>query len=111
VPSSYEIELVAHGDGAFFSRHIDTYTTRKSQRVISGVYYFHRQPKAFSGGELRLYGLTKGDQTGPFVDVIPENDTLVTFPSWYPHEVLPVRCPSGRLEDSRFAVNCWIMRG
>src|SRR5262245_32086963 len=41
VPSSYEIELVAHGDGAFFSRHIDTYTTRKRQRVISGVYYFH----------------------------------------------------------------------
>jgi Rps23 Pro-64 3,4-dihydroxylase Tpa1-like proline 4-hydroxylase len=111
-PISFELELVAHGDGAFFTRHIDTYTRGQTRdRVISGVYYFHRQPKAFSGGELRLYALAKGGQMAAFVDVQPDNDTLVCFPSWYPHEVLPVRCPSGRLEDSRFAVNCWVMRG
>jgi Rps23 Pro-64 3,4-dihydroxylase Tpa1-like proline 4-hydroxylase len=26
------------------------------------------------------------------------------------HEVRPVACPSGRFEDHRFAVNCWLCR-
>jgi len=48
-----EIELVAHEDGAFYKRHIDTATNRpeaKTQRIMTGVLYFHRLPKCFSGG-------------------------------------------------------------
>ena len=54
-----ELELVAHNDGAFFKRHIDTQTAsdRQNIRVLSGVYYFHAAPKAFSGGALRLYAI------------------------------------------------------
>lgn len=106
-PSRVELELAAHGDGAFFLKHIDTYAGQPaltSRRVISGVYYFHTLPRPFSGGTLRLFGLGSS-QT---IDIEPENDTLVVFPSWFPHEVLPVSCPSRRFEDSRFAVNCWI---
>jgi SM-20-related protein len=40
--------------------------------------------------------------------VEPTNDTLVFFSSWFPYEILPVVCPSGGFQDSRFAINCWI---
>ena len=102
-----ELELVAHGDGAFFKRHIDTQTAteRSHVRVLSGVYYFHRQPKGFGGGALRLYAI--GDPAR-FADIEPAHNTLVVFPSWAPHEVLPVTCPSGQFMDSRFAINCWL---
>jgi hypothetical protein len=56
-PSEFELELVAHGDGAVF------------------------------------------------VDMEPTNDTLVFFPTSFPHEVLPVTCPSDRFEDLHFAIN------
>lgn len=40
----------------------------------------------------------------------PETDTLVAFPSWLRHEVLPVRVPSGDWADCRFSINCWLLR-
>jgi Rps23 Pro-64 3,4-dihydroxylase Tpa1-like proline 4-hydroxylase len=75
--------------------------------VLSGVYYFHRLPKPFSGGALRLHAI--GDESR-FADIEPACDTLVVFPAWAPHEVLPVRCPSGAFMDSRFSINCWAYR-
>jgi Rps23 Pro-64 3,4-dihydroxylase Tpa1-like proline 4-hydroxylase len=113
VPCKFEFELAAHGDGAFFSRHVDTAIQKEgfvSDRIISAVYYFHALPKAFSGGVLRLHSLAPGHQQATFVDIEPDYDTLVFFPSWYPHEVLPVHVPSGRFLDSRFAINCWVHR-
>lgn len=103
-----ETELVAHNNGAFYKRHIDTQTAneRNYTRVLSGVYYFHAEPKAFSGGALRLYAI--GGENAPFVDVEPERNSLLVFPSWAPHEVMPVSCPSKRFADSRFAINCWV---
>lgn len=106
-----ELQLVAHGDGAFYSEHIDTQTgdTEKSTaRVLTGVYYFHRQPKHFTGGELRLLAFApETDGTRRFIDIAPDHDVFVLFPSWAPHEVRPVSCPSGDFMDSRFAINCW----
>jgi SM-20-related protein len=108
-----ETELVAHGDGAFFKRHIDTQTANYSDvdriRVLSGVYYFNAEPRAFRGGALRLYAIG-GKPDENFVDVEPLNNSLLVFPSWAPHEVMPVRVPSQRFIDSRFAVNCWVLR-
>lgn len=106
-----EIELVAHNDGAFYTKHIDTHTgipDEKTQRVLTGVLYFHSLPKSFSGGQFRLLPLNPTAEN--FVDIEPERDRLVLFPSWAPHEVLPVFCPSGKFMDSRFAINCWYRR-
>jgi SM-20-related protein len=102
---------VAHNDGAFYKRHIDTRGTSAlgSIRVPSGVYYFHSQPKAYTGGALRLHAIAD-PQTRRFVDVEPAHDSLVVFPAWAPHEVMPISCPSKRFIDSRFAVNCWVYR-
>jgi len=115
IPNRIEVELVAHGDGAFFKQHIDTVTHQDgveggSHRIISAVYYFHTLPKAFSGGMLRLHSLAASGQQSTFVDIAPDYDTLVFFPSFFPHEVLPVKCPSGQFLDSRFAINIWVNR-
>jgi SM-20-related protein len=112
-PSGVELELVANNDGAFFKPHIDTFTgaaRRPSDRVVSAVYYFHAEPKAFTGGALRLYSFGTEKHEGNFTDVQPEQNMLLAFPSWWVHEVLPVSCPSRRFSDSRFNVNCWILR-
>ena len=106
-----ETQLVAHGDGAFYRQHIDTqtasYQERDRIRVLSGVYYFHTEPKAFTGGALRLYAIG-GREGENFIDLEPARNCLLVFLSWAPHEVLPVTCPSKAFADSRFAINCWI---
>jgi len=111
-PTKAELELVANNDGAFFKRHIDTFMAngrKASDRMLSAVYYFHSEPKAFSGGALRLYSFGTMED-GNFVEVQPKQNTLVAFPSWAWHEVLQVSCPSRRFSDSRFNVNCWVHR-
>lgn len=121
MPTSLELELAAHGDGAHFKPHTDTAlgSDRKAlgaapgeDRLISGVYYFHAEPKGFSGGELRLYRFGVDPGAGELdrsdhVELGPLDNSLLVFPSWAAHEVRPVRCPSGRFRDYRFAVNCW----
>ena len=115
-PTGVEIEAAAHGEGAFYRRHIDLFTAaernEEADRLISLVYYFHKDPKSFSGGLLRLYPSpgVAGRLDEPATDVTPEQDLAIAFSSWMPHEILPVSCPSGRFSDSRFAINCWVLR-
>jgi SM-20-related protein len=110
-----ECEISAYGDGGHFCAHIDTDERLGRVRILSCVYYFAMTPRHFRGGELRLYGfpiLSAGGRsaTDNFVDVTPETDTLVVFPSWLRHEVRPVQVPSRAWMDSRFTINCWIHR-
>jgi SM-20-related protein len=112
VTSEVELELAAHNDGAHFTLHSDTYAREqiaRGDRMLSAVYYFHRRPRAFEGGALRIHrlGAAPGDAG---LDIEPDDNSLVVFPSWGPHEVITVRCASRRFADSRFAVNCWIYR-
>lgn len=115
-PTGVEVELVAHEHGAFYKRHVDLYTggdrqVMRSDRLISVVYYFNREPRAFAGGELRIYPEPWARQGGPeHYDIAPANDLAVAFPSWVPHQVMPIDCASRRLEDARFAINCWVLR-
>ena len=110
----HEFAICAYGDGGHFAGHIDTNEVTDRIRVVSCVYYFAATPRRFSGGELRLYGLPtlSGGKApdAPFIDICPETDTLVAFPSWLRHEVLPVRLPEGGWPDHRFTVNCWLHR-
>lgn len=113
-PRHIETGLAAHCDGGFFRRHLDTrigsLADPRSTRAISAVYYFHREPKAFTGGALRLHHFDGRVADGDFVDVEPVHNMLVAFPSWVVHEVLPVSCPSRQFRDARFSVNCWVHR-
>ena len=107
--SRVELQLVAHGDGAFYAPHIDLEIGGHAEhlRVLSGVYYFHREPKAFSGGALRLHAIADESR---FIDIEPVHNTLLAFPAWAPHQVRPVSVPSGAFMDARFAINCWLWR-
>lgn len=123
-PTSLELELAAHGDGAYYRPHIDIPVGADRQplganpgedRVLSAVYYFYAEPRAFSGGQLRLYpfGPTPtlaGPRPTKHVELEPVRNSLVAFPSWVPHEVRPISVPSGQFQDYRFAVNCWYCR-
>jgi len=123
-PSSLELELAAHGDGAHYIPHLDIPLGKDrvplgawngEDRALSAVYYFHSEPKRFSGGELRLFrfGTTwdcSDADPASYVDLEPIDNSLVVFPSWAMHEVRPVRCPSGEFRDYRFALNCWYCR-
>jgi len=108
-----QFEMVAYEHGAYFTPHIDTMTGPNREevgdRVLSGVYYFHREPKRFTGGALRIHAFG-AEGEGSFVDVAPEQNLFVLFPSWARHEVREVLCPSKAFADSRFAVNCWLYR-
>lgn len=122
-PRSLELELAAHGDGAHFAPHVDVPigTGRKplggragfnDDRLLSAVYYFHAEPKAFTGGELRLFrfGADPAEITtapGDHIDLEPLQNSLVAFPSWAPHEVRRVSCPSRSFANYRFALNAW----
>jgi SM-20-related protein len=107
-PGEVEIELVAHGDGGFYRPHIDTFTgdsaSGGANRRLSLIYYLHRTPRPFSGGQLRLLGLGGGQPLA----IEPAHDTLLAFPSFVPHEVEPVTIPREGFENSRFAVNIWL---
>jgi SM-20-related protein len=116
-----ELELAAHGDGAFFAHHSDIPfgegrkpvggdRTGTQDRLVSAVYYFHSEPKRFSGGTLRLYRFGDIEAEGDFIEFEPKQNSLVVFPSWARHEVRRVACPGCAFEDYRFAVNAWLCR-
>ncbi len=110
-----EFVITAYRDGSHIGEHIDTYERPERVRILSCVYYFATNPRRFSGGELRLYGFPKSSIAGgsvpaPFAEVKPCTDTLVVFPSWIRHQVMPVCVPSKAWLDSRFTINCWMHR-
>lgn len=105
--SDVEVEMAAHGDGAHFNSHIDTFVAvnkRPNPRLLTLVLYLNRLPCGFSGGALRLHALG----SAAFQDIAPEHNKLVAFPSIAPHSVQPISCPSRAFADRRFAVNMWI---
>jgi Rps23 Pro-64 3,4-dihydroxylase Tpa1-like proline 4-hydroxylase len=115
--SHFDIQVTASNDGDFFKVHQDNSSAEPSdipRREISYVYYFHSEPKAFSGGQLKLYnsqnGEVKHSKKKTAETITPRQNTLVLFPSSYDHEVLPVRCPSRKFINSRFTINGWIIR-
>ena len=126
-PAALELEIAAHGDGAHFFPHLDIPVGAgrrplgagaNEERVLSAVYYFHRLPTGFSGGGLKLFAFGRDDHVegsgedrdAPSIELEPLDNSLVVFPSWVMHQVLPVSCPSGQFADYRFAVNCWFCR-
>ena len=105
-----ELQVTASNDGDYYRMHRDD---GASSRMLSFVYFFYREPRRFSGGELRIYddrdvhGQAHADDSHLLT---PRQDTLVLFPSSLPHELLPVRVPAKQFPDSRFTVNGWIHR-
>jgi Rps23 Pro-64 3,4-dihydroxylase Tpa1-like proline 4-hydroxylase len=101
-----EVELYVHAynDGTYFGRHADTRGGGNWRRRISCVYYVHRRPCAFDGGDLVVY-----DRRGSAHAISAEHNSAVFFPADLLHEVRRVTCRSRDFADSRFSINVWIM--
>ncbi|MEO0544160.1 MAG: 2OG-Fe(II) oxygenase [Pseudomonadota bacterium] len=104
-----EFQLTASNDGDYFKRHADADHNVEgvANREITFVYYFHGEPKPYSGGDLLLYD-SSHESSSAVASVPPANNSLVTFLSERVHEVDLVRCPSKAFSDSRFTINGWL---
>jgi len=101
------------GDGAFFKEHIDTLTGKLDNdkaRTISIVYYFFSEPKQFEGGELQINPVEFMEGDDEPVILAPINNSLIVFPSFSPHEVLPIKLRDPEFKSWRFTVNCWLYK-
>ena len=109
-----EIQVSRYGDS---KEHYDWHQDRinnNNTRWLSLVYYFWKEPKQFTGGQL---GLTDGlTVDGKLVEqkpkpkiykLTPENDMGIMFSSRTPHCVFPTSSPKTFI-DGRFSVNMWI---
>jgi hypothetical protein len=109
--SGLEIQLTATNHAEFFRAHTDSGDADLEARQLTFVYFFHREPRRFGGGELRIFDTTEKDgvatTAGYYRLVYPLQNQIVFFPSSYLHEILPVSCPSRQFADSRFTVNGW----
>jgi SM-20-related protein len=109
-PHVLEVEMSAHRDGDYFRPHWDTMhsvnRTRFSDRVITAVYYFHAQPRGFSGGEFAIHPFGEGDP----VLIEPRDNRLLAIPAFAMHEVKPIEIAGDDFRSARFAVNAWVHR-
>ena len=109
-----DVQLTSHQNGQYYKLHNDNGGDTLAHRALSFVYYFHRQPKAFSGGQLRLHDrqVENGrlQSAGTHKDIEPLDNTLVFFNPSELHEVMPVVSESTDFADSRFTLNGWISK-
>ncbi|MBH8561502.1 2OG-Fe(II) oxygenase [Nostoc sp. CENA67] len=112
--SQIESQLTAHNHGNYYKIHNDNGSPETATRELTYVYYFYREPKSFSGGELLIYDSKIENNfyvsAESFQTVEPRNNSIVFFISRYMHEVKPVICPSKAFADSRFTINGWVRR-
>ncbi len=112
--SRVEAQITASNHGDFFHWHCDNGAEEIASREITFVYFFHREPKQFRGGELRIYDSRwENNQYVPTANyrvIVPEQNQMVLFVSSLAHEITPVECPSAAFADSRFTVNGWLHR-
>ena len=112
--SRVEAQVTASNDGDFFRWHNDNGQGEIASREITFVYFFHREPKQFQGGELRLYdsrwenGMYRPQET--YRTIVPQQNQAILFLSSLAHEITPVECPSRAFADSRFTLNGWLHR-
>jgi len=112
--ATVEAQITASNDGEFFRTHNDNTHQVLQTRELTYVLFFHRDPKPFSGGELRLYDshVENGRWVAGtrFTSIVTERNMAIFFPSHFMHEVAVVHCPSLAFTDSRFTLNGWLHR-
>ncbi|HXM69365.1 MAG TPA: 2OG-Fe(II) oxygenase, partial [Candidatus Acidoferrum sp.] len=108
-----EAQITASNDEDFFGAHSDDSQEAIASRRVTFVYFFHREPRQFAGGELRLHDTKTTDdgsthQTGNYQSIVPQQNQIVFFPCSVLHEITPVECPARGFADSRFTLNGWL---
>ena len=101
--------MTVHRTGGHYKVHQDGGKGVHGTRRLTYVYYFHRLPKPFAGGDLLLYDtdVQNGGYAAAFTRLEAVDNSIVLFPSEYCHQVTSVRCASPEWGDSRFTLNGW----
>jgi len=109
-----EAQVTASNDGDFFHFHSDNGSERVASRHLTFVYFFHREPRQFEGGELRIHDSRLKDgvyvSENSYQAIVPEQNQIVFFPCEMLHEITPVKCASQLFANSRFTLNGWLRR-
>src|SRR3989442_3831182 len=78
-----DCQVTASVDGSYFQAHTDAGGNANYKRQFTYVYYFNREPKGFTGGELRIYDDTirngKLAATLSFQVIEPRHNTILAF--------------------------------
>ncbi len=110
--ASVEAQITASNDGDYFHFHSDNGSDPVASRRLTFVYFFHREPKQFEGGELRIHDAKFEDgayaSEGSYQAIVPQQNQIVFFPCELLHEITPVTCASQQFSDSRFTLNGWL---
>ena len=110
--SGVEAQITASNDGDFFQFHSDNGSEPVASRHLTFVYFFHREPRQFEGGELRIHDARLEDgnyvSEGTYQTVVAQQNQIVFFPCELLHEITPVKCSSKLFADSRFTLNGWL---
>lgn len=109
-----ESQITSSNDGDYFHYHSDNGSDQVVSRHLTFVYFFHREPKQFEGGELRIHDAQLENDSyvpsGSYQTIVPQQNQIVFFPCELLHEITPVRCGSRQFADSRFTLNGWLRR-
>ena len=107
-----EAQITASNDGDFFQLHDDNGSEGVAARHLTFVYFFHREPRQFEGGELRIHDVQRNDghyvSDGTYQTIVPRQNQIVFFPCELQHEITRVKCRSQLFADSRFTLNGWL---
>lgn len=103
-----EVFMRLYLTGGFYRVHCDRLSSSGHPRRLNFVYWFHREPRRFCGGDLLLYDTN--DDTGDFTAaafsrIVPLRNSIIFFPSSAWHQVTPVQCETNDFGDGRWAVN------
>ena len=107
-PRKYWVEMAtsAHLGGHFLTKHNDNGAPRFRTRTLSFAYYFHRQPRRFSGGDLLLHD--GNGETATFTRIEPLHNSIVFFPACAAHQTTAVEHDLESFGDARFAISGWL---
>ncbi|HLV86658.1 MAG TPA: 2OG-Fe(II) oxygenase [Candidatus Sulfotelmatobacter sp.] len=112
--TAVEAQITASNDGDYFRFHSDSGSERVASRYLTFVYFFHREPRKFEGGELRIHDAALEDgryvSQGTYQTIAAQQNQIVFFPCELMHEITPVKCRSQHFADSRFTLNGWLRR-
>lgn len=109
-----ELQVTGHNDGGFLCIHSDTPTnpnaptdTPYRRRHLTFIYYFHRLPRRFTGGDFLLFDPPSGGDLS-FTRIDPTHNSLLLFQASQWHGVTQVQSASADPLDGRWAVHGWL---
>jgi len=109
--NKHETQVSRYGySGQKYDFHVDKLGDRS--RFITLVYYFFKDPKKWTGGEIQLTNspINDGivlDKNAEIITIIPENNMGLVFAGNVAHRVLATKSPKD-WGSGRFSSNIWI---